>query len=85
MSLTGAGEGHPAEGALVICLDSGAFRPNGDVRDSVEELRIRLRRSGLTEEVLAPGDPEQRARASGLILVERAVLDRLHQLAEGNV
>ena len=29
----------PAEGALVICVNAGGFRPEGEVRASVEELR----------------------------------------------
>jgi LDH2 family malate/lactate/ureidoglycolate dehydrogenase len=82
VSLTGADTGQPAEGALVICLDVGAFRPEGDVRDSVEKLRNRLRRSGREDEVLAPGDPERQARASDTILVEPAVFECFARLAE---
>lgn len=80
VSFTGAGEGRPAEGALVICLDAGAFQPEGDVRASVEALRTRLHASGRECQVLAPGEPEERKRAGGTVLVEIAVLARLRQL-----
>ena len=46
LGLTGAGAGDPAEGALVICLDAGGFRPESDVRASTEALRTRLHASG---------------------------------------
>ena len=62
VSLTGAAESRPAEGALVICIDAGGFRPASDVRASVEALRSRLHASGRECGVLAPGEPEARAR-----------------------
>ena len=81
VSLTGAGTGEPAEGALVICLNAGGFVPGSDVRASVEALRARLHASGREREVLAPGEPEARARAVSTILVEADVLARLRHLA----
>ena len=83
VSLTGAGESRPAEGALVICIDAGGFRPESDVRASIEALRSRLHASGRECAVLAPGEPEARARADSgsVILVETAVLTRLRRLA----
>ncbi len=81
VSLTGAGAGRPAEGALVICLDTGGFRPASEVRESVEGLRSRLHASGGERDVLAPGEPEARARGRATVLVESALLERLHRLA----
>lgn len=63
----------PAEGALVICLDAGGFRPAADVREAVEALRERLHDSGLERQVLAPGEPEAASRASRAVWVEAAV------------
>lgn len=83
VSLTGAGAGRPAEGALVICLDAGGFRPASEVRESVERLRTRLHSSSGARDVLAPGEPEARARGGATVLVESALLERLHQLAGG--
>jgi len=81
VGLTGAGESRPAEGALVICLHAGGFRPESDVRASIEELRSRLHDSSRERNVLAPGEPEAFARAASTILVETPVLARLRQLA----
>jgi len=81
VGLTGAGTGEPAEGALVICLDAAGFRPGSDVRASVEALRARLHASGRQRDVLAPGEPEARARTASTILVESDVLARLRRLA----
>lgn len=81
VSLTGAGTGEPAEGALVICLNAGGFRPESDVRASIEALRARLHASGRERDVLAPGEPEARARATSTILVEAGLLARLRHLA----
>jgi len=81
VGLTGAGAREPAEGALVICLNAGGFRPETEVRASVEAMRGRLHASGREREVLAPGEPEARARAASTILVERDVLTRLRRLA----
>ena len=81
LGLTGAGAGDPAEGALVICLDAGGFRPESDVRASTEALRTRLHASGRERDVLAPGEPEARARATSMILIESDVLSRIRRLA----
>lgn len=81
VSLTGAETGRPAEGALVICIDAGGFRPASEVRSSVEALRSRLHASSGEREVLAPGEPEARARGGPSVLVEPALLERLRQLA----
>jgi len=81
VSLTGAETGRPAEGALVICIDAGGFRPAGEVRSSVEALRARLHASSGEREVLAPGEPEARARGGAAVRVERQLLARLHNLA----
>ena len=81
VSLTGAGAGRPAEGALVICMDASGFRPANEVRESVENLRTRLHASSREYDVLAPGEPEALARSEGTVLVEPALLDRLRQLA----
>ena len=84
VSLTGADAGRPVEGALVICIDAGGFRPASEVRSSVEILRSRLHASSGERHVLAPGEPEARARerAGTAVLVERDLLERLRQLAE---
>ena len=81
VSLTGAETGRPAEGALVICIDAGGFRPVSEVKSSVEALRARLHASGGERDVLAPGEPEARARGGASVLVERQLLARLHHLA----
>jgi LDH2 family malate/lactate/ureidoglycolate dehydrogenase len=83
VSLTGAGvlENRPAEGALVICLNSGGFRPECDVKASIEALRARLHASSRERDVLAPGEPEARARNAPSILVEADVLASLRRLA----
>lgn len=83
VSLTGAGahDNRPAEGALVICMNAGGFRPEREVKASIEELRARLHASGRERDVLAPGEPEALARTASSILVETAVLARLRQLA----
>ena len=83
VSLIGANAAdlRPREGALVICLKTSAFRPEVDVRSSVEELRVRLHASGRERTVLAPGEPEAFARASSTIAVEGDLLAKLRQLA----
>lgn len=82
VGLTGAGAGRPADGALVLCLHAAGFRPEADVKASVEELRARLHESGREREVLAPGEPEARAReAASAILVETELLAGLRRLA----
>ena len=83
VSLTGAGadDRRPPEGALVICVNAGGFRPEGEVRASVEELRARLHASSRERVVLAPGEPEAFARAATTILVETPLLASLRQLA----
>lgn len=81
VSLTGAGAGEPAEGALVICLDAGGFLPESDVRASTEALRARLHASGKERDVLAPGEPEARARTASTFLIESDVLSRIRGLA----
>jgi uncharacterized oxidoreductase len=84
VSLTGADSAglEPREGALVICIDAGAFRPPAHVSASVELLRARIRASGAQITVMAPGDPERSARAgaAGRILVDAAVLGQLREL-----
>jgi len=85
VSLTGAGAGRPAEGALVICVDAGGFRPASEVRSSVESLRSRLHASSGERDVIAPGEPEARARAGAAVLVESALLERLRQLAAPSI
>lgn len=81
VGLTGAGTGEPAEGALVICLNAGGFRPESEVRASNEAIRNRLHASGRSRDVLAPGEPEARARATSTILVEREVLTQIRRHA----
>jgi LDH2 family malate/lactate/ureidoglycolate dehydrogenase len=83
VSLTGAGadDRRPTEGALVICVNAGGFRPEGEVRASIEELRARLHASSRERSVLAPGEPEAFARAASTILVETALLVSLRRLA----
>jgi hydroxycarboxylate dehydrogenase B len=73
----------PREGALVVCVDAGAFRPARQVADSVELMRGRIRGSGPEGEVLAPGDPEELSRAASkdTIRVNAALLTRIEQLA----
>jgi LDH2 family malate/lactate/ureidoglycolate dehydrogenase len=82
VSLTGAGAGEPAEGALVICLNASGFRPESDVRTSIEALRVRLHASGREADVLAPGEPEARAREASAVLVETEILARIRDLAD---
>jgi len=83
VSLTGAGAHglRPREGALVLCVRADAFRPAGEVAAEIEELRARLHASGREREVLAPGEPEERARAVSTIVVETEILASLRQLA----
>jgi LDH2 family malate/lactate/ureidoglycolate dehydrogenase len=86
VSLTGADGGDlaPREGALVICLDSAAFRPAEAVAESLDALRARLRESsGAGAPVLAPGDPEARSRSSaaGVVTADGAVVAQLIDLA----
>jgi LDH2 family malate/lactate/ureidoglycolate dehydrogenase len=83
VSLTGAAaeDRRPPEGALVICLNAGGFRPEAEVRASVEELRARLHASSGERLVLAPGEPEALARVASTIRVESALHVRLRQLA----
>lgn len=83
MSLTGADatDNRPAEGALVICMNAAGFRPESEVKASVEELRDRLHASGRERDVFAPGEPEAFSRTASSIPVEPALLARLRQLA----
>jgi LDH2 family malate/lactate/ureidoglycolate dehydrogenase len=86
VSLTGAdGAGcDPQEGALVICVDTAAFRPTGEVVSSLDALRARLRdSSGPGVPVLAPGDPEagSRSAAAGSVDVARALVAELSDIA----
>ena len=83
MRLTGAdaNDNRPAEGALVICANAGGFRPESEVKASIEVLRARLHASGRERDVLAPGEPEALSRAASSILVDTAVLASLRQLA----
>ena len=83
VGLTGAdADGkRPAEGALVICIDAGGFRPEGDLKAWTEALRTRLHSSGRERDVIAPGEPEARAREAFAILVELEVLADLRHLA----
>ena len=86
VSLTGADQADraPHEGALVICIDSGAFRPSSEVARSLDALRLRLRdSSGPETPVLAPGDPEtnHRSAATHGIDVHRALVAELSDLA----
>ncbi len=78
VSLTGADAAgiEPREGALVLCIDAGAFRPAAQVSGSVEVLRARIRGSGTRSEVMAPGDREwsMRAGAAGRIAVDPTLL-----------
>ena len=87
VSLTGAGEAgrEPPDGALVICLNVSGFRPEREVRASIEELRARLHASSRERSVLAPGEPEARARAASAILVESSLLASLRRLAAPNI
>ena len=74
----------PSEGALVICLGAGAFRPVEQLESSLDSLRRRLRESSRGDAtVLAPGDPEARGRAAanGVVSVERSVAATLSDLA----
>lgn len=83
--LTGADAAgrEPIEGSLVLCVSSGAFRPAGEVAAPVEALRSRIRGSGRTVPVLAPGDPEaqHRAAAAGEVEIEDELATRLRALA----
>lgn len=85
VSLTGADSAglEPREGALVICIDAGAFRPAAQLSGSVELLRARIRGSGACSKVMAPGDPEwsKRAGAAGRIAVDPVVLGQVRELA----
>jgi LDH2 family malate/lactate/ureidoglycolate dehydrogenase len=82
VSLTGASaeDRRPPEGALVICVNAGAFRPEGEVRASIEELRARLHASSRERTVLAPGEPEAFARTASTILVETELLASLRRI-----
>ncbi len=83
MRLTGAdaSDYQPAEGALVICTNAGGFRPEREVKASIEVLRARLHASGRERDVFAPGEPEALSRTASSILVETAVLASIRQLA----
>ena len=83
VGLTGAdADGkRPGEGALVICIDAGGFRPEGDLKAWTEALRTRLHDSGRERDVIAPGEPEARTRGASAILVESGVLAELRRLA----
>jgi len=85
VALTGADAAgrEPSEGALVICLSSGAFRPGGEAAAAVESMRGRIRGSGRTVAVLAPGDPEARHRAvaAGEVEVADEIVAQLRALA----
>jgi LDH2 family malate/lactate/ureidoglycolate dehydrogenase len=81
VSLTGADAPgrSPVDGALVICLKENVFRTESDLRTSAEALRSRIRGSGREAEVLAPGDPEARARRAGHIAVDDETLEALRE------
>lgn len=79
IGLTGADapELHPVDGALVVCLRADSFRPEADLRSSVERLRERLRASGRDEPVLCPGDPEAAARRTAAVSIDDELLSAL--------
>ena len=78
VSLTGADDGRPPDGALVICVDAGAFRPEADARESAGRLRERIRAAGVGGNGVAPGDFEQSNRkASTEVLVAGDILEAL--------
>ena len=83
--LTGADAAgrEPLEGGLVVCISSGAFRPAGEVVAATEAMRSRIRGSGRTVAVLAPGDPEaqRRAMGAGEVEIEDEIVIRLRTLA----
>lgn len=83
--LTGADAAgrEPLEGGLVVCVSSGAFRPAEEVATAVESMRSRIRGSGRTVPVLAPGDPEaqHRATAAGEVEIEDELAICLRALA----
>jgi LDH2 family malate/lactate/ureidoglycolate dehydrogenase len=61
----------PVSGAVVICIDSGAFRDTNDCLRSVESLQARVRASGSSDvHVLAPGDRSRAERKSGVVRVD---------------
>jgi LDH2 family malate/lactate/ureidoglycolate dehydrogenase len=59
----------PTSGALIVCIRVEAFRPRDEFDRSVDQLRDRIRSSGLGRPVLLPGEPERTAR-HGRIEVE---------------
>jgi LDH2 family malate/lactate/ureidoglycolate dehydrogenase len=86
VSFTGADgpEMEPPEGALVSCMAASAFRPVGDVGESLERLRTRLRSSaGQKGSVMAPGDIESASReaARGWVEISEELAGLLHTLA----
>lgn len=85
VKLTGADAAgrEPLEGGLVVCVSSGAFRPAEEVAAAVDSMRSRIRASGKTVAVLAPGDPEaqHRATAAGEVELEDELMIRLRALA----
>jgi LDH2 family malate/lactate/ureidoglycolate dehydrogenase len=69
---------NPVSGALVICIESDAFRNEEDCLHSVDALRARVRASGNQGiRVEAPGDRSRARRTSG-ITVDDDVLAVLH-------
>ena len=83
--LTGADAAgrEPLEGGLVVCISSGAFRPAQEVVAATDAMRSRIRASGKTVAVLAPGDPEaqRRAMGPGEVEIEDEIVIRLRTLA----
>jgi LDH2 family malate/lactate/ureidoglycolate dehydrogenase len=74
----------PVSGALVVCLPTGMFRLESEVRGSVERLRKRLHDSGPPGLVLAPGEPEAQSRRIGRVQVDEDVLTLLTSQADSS-
>ena len=85
VKLTGADAAgrEPLEGGFVVCVSSSVFRPAEEVAARVDSMRSRIRGSGKTVAVLAPGDPEaqHRATAAGDVEIEEELVSRLRALA----
>lgn len=87
IGLTGADEHGrtPVSGALVICIDCGAFRAHGESKRSVEALQERVRASGDFHSVVqAPGDRSKRRRANNIVTFDDDVLALLHGSSTGS-
>ncbi|WP_425843593.1 Ldh family oxidoreductase [Agrococcus sp. TSP3-2-1] len=68
-------------GHMIIAIDPGAFVSSASTAERVQKLRDAVRGAG--EAVMAPGDPEQRARAerSKWIPLARSTVDAIDSMA----